>query len=473
MAYKTGDRYQINMLPTSIEEYISEGDPVRAYDAFVEALDIETLGLTINTNKVGPSAYEPKSMIKLLVYGYSYGWRSSRKLERATHHNLSFIWLLGGLKPDHKTIARFRSENKEVIRNILKQCAQICLKLNLIEGNTLFVDGSKFRANAGIKNTKTKASWEQGLKEIDLQIDKILDECTNIDQDENGSFVTMNEELKDKKILKAKIESMLKQMDIQSKERINSTDKDCVRIRGRQGSHVGYNSQVVVDEKNGLIVSTDVVDENNDLHQFSSQIMQANEVLGKQCKTACADAGYSNTSNLKECLEAGINVVVPSQKQIELSRKIDKEIYQFIYDAEMNRYICPEGTYLEYSYFHKKKQTDRYKIRPKTACKKCHNFGKCTSSKDGKVISRLADEKTKDKLNQIYASPDGQAIYSKRKQKIELVFGHIKRNLNAGSFLLRGLKGVNTEMAINSTCFNIARMITVFGGVREFVEKLA
>lgn len=95
MAYRYGDRNQVNMFPPTIEEYIAEDDPVRVYDAFVEALDIEGLGIKVEEDKVGNPSYEPKAMLKLLVYGYSYGWRSSRKLERALYHNLSFIWLTG------------------------------------------------------------------------------------------------------------------------------------------------------------------------------------------------------------------------------------------------------------------------------------------------------------------------------------------------------------------------------------------
>ena len=91
---------------------------------------------------VGPPEHDPGAMLKLLVYGYSYGIRSSRKLERATYHNLSFIWLVGGLKPDHKTISRFRRNNRSALQQVLRQCVRLSLQLGLIEGNTLFVDGS-------------------------------------------------------------------------------------------------------------------------------------------------------------------------------------------------------------------------------------------------------------------------------------------------------------------------------------------
>ena len=173
MAYRYGNRHQMSLLPQSIEEYIPQDDPVRAYDVFVEALDFNKLEIEINPHKVGNSEYDPKGMLKLFVYGYSYGTKSSRKLERETYHNLSFIWLMGGLKPDHKTIAEFRRKNKKSIQKVLKQCARMCIKLDLIAGNVLFVDGTKIRANASVSHTHEKAWYEERLKEIDQRSKRV------------------------------------------------------------------------------------------------------------------------------------------------------------------------------------------------------------------------------------------------------------------------------------------------------------
>ena len=117
MAYRYGNRKQTVLFPQSIDEYIDEDAPVRAYDVIVDSLNIEELGIDLDPHKVGCPEYDPKAMLKLLVYGYSYGIRSSRKLERETHYNLPFIWLTGGLKPDHKTIAEFRRHESGVLRH--------------------------------------------------------------------------------------------------------------------------------------------------------------------------------------------------------------------------------------------------------------------------------------------------------------------------------------------------------------------
>ena len=474
MAYREGDRCQMTLLPPVIEDYVGQRDPVRAYDAIIDAMDTDELGLVIDRSQVGNPAYDPKAMLKLLVYGYSYGWRSSRKLERACHHNLSFIWIMGGLKPDHKTIANFRKDNRKVVEKVLKQTARICMKMDLIEGNCLFTDSTKVRGAASIDETRTREGWEKKLEEVDKGIEQLLTQCDEIDEKETGSLVEVEEELEDKKRLQYKIKGLLEQMDRDNLEKINGTDTDCVNFKGRQGSHAGYSAHITVDEKNGLIVSTDVVAESNDSNQFSAQVEQAVDALGRPCNTAVADAGYSDIDDIKETTAKHIDVIVPSQRQA-LHEPQDNPFGKdkFRYDAENNQYLCPEGKKLKYSHYSTKKGHYLYRIEKAGLCLECSRYGLCTDSKRGRAIIRLKEEELREKLEARYASEAGQAIYSKRKEKVELPFGHIKRNLNGGAFLVRGLGMVKAEFALLASCFNIARMITLTGGVGGLVQRLA
>jgi len=463
MAYRYANRKQLQLLPPSIEEYITPNDPVRAYDAFIEALDLEELGFSLDPQKVGNPQYHPKMMLKLLVYGYSYGIRSSRKLERAAYHNLSFIWLTSGLKPDHKTIAEFRRKNRTSLAKVLKQCAYLCIQLNLIEGNTLFLDGSKIRANASIKNTWDKKKAQRALKHIDQRIAEILSQCDTIDEAEkaDGSLVRMDESLKDQKVLKAKVQSILKELEEEKQKSLNTTDPDSTRINSLSGSHAGYSFQSVVDEKHGLILSADVVSENNDFNQFSRQIDKANELLEQKCQVACADSGYASTAELAKIDQQGIKVVVPSQRQASEKTPSPFAKEQFTYDSIHDCYICPKGHKLTFSYLNKKNKS--YRISDKKICSACTHYGTCTPSKRGRKVTRLFNEQLREKLEAQYLEPESQSIYKLRKEKVELPFGHIKRNLKVDSFLLRGLQGVKAEASILATCFNLVRMITLLG----------
>lgn len=474
MAYRYGNRHQTQMFPPSIEEYIAEDDPVRAYDAFVASLDLAELGIALDPNRVGCPQYDPRAMLKLLVYGYSYGVRSSRKLEREVYHNLSFIWLMGGLKPDHKTIAEFRRQHKAALKNVLKQCARLCIKLGLIEGNSLFTDGSKFRAAASIKHSWTPKRCERYLKKVDVHIERILSECERVDDEEQdaSSLVRLKDELKTHEALKAKIESVRQELRESGAKSVNTTDPDCVKVKGRQGTHAGYNGQIVVDEKHGLIVSSDVVNESNDVKQFARQIEQANKTIGKPCKSACADAGYANTDELKKIDDQNIAVIVPSVKQAhdKPPKPFDKS--QFRYGRANDRYVCPQGNPLNYSFSCKNTRHRVYEIKSKSLCFACAYFGVCTKSRNGRRIRRLEHEDIKLKLEKQYQTSESRAIYKLRKARVEHPFGHMKRNLGAGAFLLKGLDGVKAEMALLSSCFNLSRMITLLG-VPTLVAKLS
>jgi len=474
MAIRYGDRYQQTLFPKSLEDSVDKQDPVRAFDAMIEALDLDEMGLYIDKKKVGNSSYNPVAMLKLLIYSYSYGWRSSRKIERATHHNISFIWLMGGLKPDHKTISNFRKKNKKVIKNVLKQTAKICLKLELIEGHTLFIDGTKMRGSCSISKSYDKQTLDRMLSNVDKNVEKLFEECKRIDNQESGSFIEMKKELHDKQLLQTKISDIVAEMNSKGLEKINITDHDAIKFKSRQGSHAGYNGHVVTDGKHGLIVSAEVVSESNDLNQFSQQIANATETLGSNCKVAVADAGYANMGNLIVTVDKGIDVIVPTQKQAAHNPKplgkFDKD--NFTYNEDKDCYICPKGYELKKKRFKKEKHVNEYKINDKKICIDCKEYGVCTTSKSGRAVTRHVDEKAKESLIKRYDSNEGKKIYSRRKEVAELPFGHIKRNLNAGYFLVRGIEAVNSEFAILTSCFNITRMIKLLGGVSSMVAKL-
>jgi len=474
MAYRYGNRQQMELLPQSIEEYVAKDDPVRAYDAFIDALDFNALGIELNPHKVGNAEYNPKAMLKLLIYGYSYGIRSSRKLERATYHNVSFIWLVGGLKPDHKTIAEFRRRNRGALKKVLRECARMCIKLDLIMGNVLFVDGTKLRANAARKKSHTKEWYEQQLSKVGQRIEELLGECEAIDREEEGqdSCIRMREELAEKKRLQGKIEEIVKEFETLGSKRLNQTDPDCAVMKGSQGSHASYNVQSVVDDGNGLIVHADAVKDATDDNQFAHQIDQANEVLEDRCTVACGDAGYADIEELEKIDAQGIKVVVPSRRQA--SHKPEKPLSKraFRYDEERDCYYCPQGHRLEYVAREKSKRRKRYRIVERSLCLNCGHFGQCTTDIRGRRMTRLFREELREKLEAQYEETASQMIYKRRKTRVEHPFGHIKRNLKADAFMLRGREGVQAETSLLATCYNIVRMITLCGGVTGLIQRL-
>lgn len=472
MPIKYGDRYQLALLPASVEDYVCEDDAVRAYDAFVDLLDWDKIRFEIPNSNMGRPKYDPKTMLKLLLYSYSYGIRSSRKIERACYHNLSFIWLTGDLKPDHKTIAEFRRNNKMLIKDVFKQCVRFCLKCDLVDGNVLFLDGTKIRANASIKNSYTKEKCVKTLSKIDERIDELLEECEAIDLEESdqGQHGKLKKELSDKKAFRSRIKNVMDELAEENRKSKNTVDPDCSNMRSVQGAHASYNVQQVVDSKNGLIVHVDTTGQSNDSQQFADQISKANETVGNTCKVACADAGYANTDELQKIDTKGIKVIVPSQKQALHKEQGPFSKDEFIYDSKNDRYTCPAGNTLTYRGLNRLNKTKVYCITQGKLCRQCRYFGACTKSITGRKLARLINDGYKQKFEKQYLEPESQRIYSRRKELSEHPFGHIKRNLKVDAFLLRGRDATLTEMSILATCFNVTRLISILG-ISGFLTK--
>jgi transposase len=483
MAYRCGqDRKQMLLFPQSIDQYVGEDHPVRAYDAFVDALSFNELGIDLDTCKVGNSQYHPRLMLKLLLFGYSYGVKTSRKLERETYNNIAFIWLMKSLKPDHKTIAEFRRKNKKALRKALKLCARLCLKLDLIEGNILFVDGTKIRANAGKKQQHKKNWYQKQLKHIDQRINQLLAECEQLDEKEadQGSWAKMPKELGQQQRLKQSIVNALGELAKRSSHTKNGKERDINRVdpqstvmQSSQGKHPGYNMQSVVDNKNGLIVSVDAVSDANDQNQFAPQIKAAEQTLDKKCKIACADAGYSNVEHLIKVESEQTKVILPSQKQAsgDPPQMFDKN--QFVYDQQTDCYRCPQAQRLIFRRFQNTQRTKRtYRIERPAICRACQHFGSCTKSNQGRSVVRHVNEEVKEHIEQRFDKAEYRQIYENRKERVEHPFGYIKKAIGFTQFGLKGLDGARAEAAIVATCFNLTRMITLLGGVRSLKARL-
>lgn len=477
MAYKVGNRMQQTFLPSSIEDYVTQNDPVRVYDAFVDALDFQQLKIPLDAIQSGADTYYPKQMVKLLIYGYSYGFRSSRKLARACQHNLSFIWLLGGLAPAYRTIARFRDKYKEQIKNILKQSVHMCLKLDLIDGNSLFIDSSVFKANASLQKTYNHERCDKALNKINEHIDQLVDEIQRLDTQEQDKepLGQLNEQLTDQNKRKEKIEEIVKELNQRQKyctkdqtPFYNTTDPECSKIHKSNKTTAGYTVQMAVDGKHGLIVHAESTNIHNDAGQLNNQIQESKNALNKLPESVATDTGYYSLPDLSQ-VDDNITVVIPTQKQVLKERKKDKptpfDKEQFVYDNKSDQYICPEGHQLNRVGFEKHKQQYVYRTKKKN-CLNCRHFGQCTRSPKGRTIKRSLHENLKERLEQIYESEQGQNIYAQRKQRAELPFGHLKHNLSANEFLLKGKSGTNAETSLLFTAFNITRMISIIGAAK-------
>ena len=173
MTYITGhDRSQLLLLPEAVDDYVGSDNPVRFIDAFVDGLDLAAAGFGGVAPKVtGRPAYAPGDLLKLYIYGYLNRVRSSRRLEAETHRNIEVIWLLRHLKPDFKTIADFRRDNRNAFRHVFRQFVLLCRQLDLFGRELLAVDGTRIKAVNNKDRNFTRASLTQFIKAADAKLE--------------------------------------------------------------------------------------------------------------------------------------------------------------------------------------------------------------------------------------------------------------------------------------------------------------
>src|SRR5712672_4037554 len=168
------DRSQSTLFPERLEDYLSEDNPVRAIDVFVDELDLAALGFGgVEPEATGRPAYHPATLLKIYVYGYLNRVQSSRRLERECQRNIELVWLTGRLMPDFKTIADFRRDNGPASRAACAQFVVLCRNLNLFTRAVVALDGSRFKAVNNRDKNFTVAKVAKRIEQVEASIARL------------------------------------------------------------------------------------------------------------------------------------------------------------------------------------------------------------------------------------------------------------------------------------------------------------
>jgi len=446
-----GNREQMSFLPMCLDDMIAEDNVVRAIDTIVDNMEIPSLGFTHSeTTVTGRKPYNPIDMFKLYTYSYFNGIRSSRKIEKECYRNIEVMWLINELKPDFKTIADFRKDNRKQIKLAFRKFSMLCDELGLIVKEIIAVDGSKFRANNGRKAYHTEKKLQKTIEYYTETAEKYMYLLDNYDSEESESQNT--------KLNRAQIESKIKSiqeriseldaLEKQVKENgpIYITDPDSRLMRmNNNGGDICHNVQMAVDDKNHLVVAVDVTSEPVDKQQFHNITLQAKEELGVDQITAIADKSYYSASEFAKFKEDNIIPIVSKADYSHMAATVGYGKSQFKYDEENDGYICPQGHVLR-AYKQRKenaKYADHKQYINSEACLDCPVRYKCTTNKDGRTIhdrlfQRIADEVDRRTAENAY-------MYKKRQQLAEHPFGTLKRDFGFSYFQTRGTESVRTK----------------------------
>jgi transposase len=440
----------------------------------IEGLNLSELGfLQAIPKETGRPPYDPGDLLRLYVYGYLNRTRSSRQLEREAGRNVELMWLMRKLRPDFKTIADFRKDNAQGIKKVCREFTLWCKRLELFGGELVAIDGSKFRAVNSSKRNFTEKKLRRMLKEVDGKIEQYLKQLDQQDQQESGQRGLSPEQLKEKiaryKERRVQYEQWQSDLKGSGESQVSLTDPESRSMRVGHGVEVSYNVQIVVDQKNKLLVEHEVTNEVIDLGQLSTMAKKAKETLGVEALEVVADRGYYNGEEVKACEQSGITAYVPkSNTSSNLKRGLfTKE--DFIYEPDKDCYRCPAGKELSYRYqtLEQGRQMRTYQI---SGCKSCGLKSKCSINKKGiRAIKRWVDEAILEAMaRRIAENPEKIEL---RKNLAEHPFGTIKRAMNQGYFLMRGLSKVGAETSLTILAYNFKRVMNILG-VRKMMEAV-
>jgi transposase len=469
-------REQVTLFPEAVEDYITADNPVRFIDAFVSKLDLNELGFQrAEPNETGRPAYDPGDLLRLYLYGYLNRVRSSRLLERETKVNIEVMWLLGKLTPDFKTIADFRRDNLKALKQVCREFTLLCRKLGLFGGELVAVDGSKFKAVNGRRRNFNESRLKKAVHLLDEKINgylKSLDAADVNDPDPDTpppSAADLRAKIATLQERKTKYQSLSDELKTSGAKQVSVTDKDArSMIVHFNSTDVCYNVQTAVDEKHQLIVEHEVTNDPTDHAHLAEMAIRAKETLGVEQLEVVADMGYYDGAEVKKCAAAGVTTYVP-KPITSVNRKRGLFTKQdFTYEAEKDCYVCPAGAELHYRY-ESFEQGRLIRYYTTSQCLTCPLKSQCTTNARGRRITRWVDEKFMDEMaRRVRARPD---LLRRRQQLSEPPFGTIKRAMNQGYFLMRGLDKVGAEMSLTVLSYNLKRAINIMG-VPKLIEAL-
>ena len=462
------NRLQSTLFPERLDDYVAEDNAVRVVDAFVEKLDLLSLGFDgVEPSATGRPAYHPAVLLKLYIYGYLNSLQSGRRLEQEAQRNVELMWLTGRLMPVFKTITSFRKENRQAIRKVCLSFVELCRELELFSAKLVAIDGSKFKAVNSRDKNFTKKSVKRRIKKTQANIDRYLAKLDAVDEEEPEIREVTAEELRQKiASMEAKMEELKgreAEVAAHPDKQVSVTDEDArSMMKPGGGSVVGYNVQTAVDEKHHMIVSHEVTNDTTDRQQLDKVAKRAKKVLRAKTLKVVADAGYYEGKAIVECYEADITALVPKTDTSPAKSKGRYSKADFRYDAKHNEYVCPAGERLSKRGESREKGKTLWVYRTKR-CGRCALKAECTTD-DVRKIKRWEKEDVLDKAaTNLKQERDAMR---QRKALVEHPFGTLKQAMGATHFLTKRLPSVRAEMSLHVLAYNMKRAIKVLGAER-------
>jgi len=439
------DRDTPLLLPPDLRDWVPEDDMVHFILEAANGVDMSAF--KVNHRGTGSEQYPPRMMLALLVYCYSHGIFGSRRIERATHRDVGVRLLTGDTHPDHDTICKFRRENQVAFAATFLHVLELAREVGVLKVGTVSVDGSHFRANASKDCNITYERAGELSEQLQGDIEQLLEQAEAADRNEEEDEDRLPEQIARREKLLAKMENARERLEKQAERRaeaerreyekklaarekregrakgpkprepkdtpdpkqqtnLSDGDSGLMRKSKRESYTQSYNTQIAVDaDGSQLILSKHVTGCASDANELEPALEGIDGRIGKP-ERALADSGYVNAEAIADIESEGIEVYVSVGRE--------------------------DGNYER-----------TYDFRP------------------GHVRNKPAKKVTDERLLAMQtklASEEGRAIYRKRQETVEPVFGIIKSAMGFRQFLMRGKEKVSTEWDLVCLAYNAKRL---------------
>jgi len=445
--FRPYDQNQILLLPPSLDEWLPQDHLARFVSEVVdETLDLSGLYAGY-TEERGYPPYDPRLMLKLLIYGYTTGFRSSRAIERRCVDDVPFRWLAAGSAPDFRSIARFRRLHHKALSGLFRQALRLCQAAGLVRLGQVALDGTKLRASASRHKAMSFQRMTEREAVLAVEVQRMLAEADRVDKAEDkvlgkdnrddlpGELARRETRLAMIREAKAALEAEAQEVAAEAaaekarekgldgekvaaaaeaaaatakpkpKAQRNFTDPESRIMKTSDGAfHQCYNGQVVVDAQHQVIVAAEITQCAADTPSLMPMLDEVVTNCGQEPRQLLADAGYCSEENLAAISERDVDAVIATGRQKHGETPPP----------------APRGRIPA-------RATRRERMARKTRTKK------------------------------------GKAAYCRRKAIVEPVFGQMKTLQDAGNLLLRGKDGAHLEWMLLCACHNLRKLFGARG----------
>lgn len=483
---------QMVMLPISLQDQLEPGTLEYTINTMVEKhIDVSVFEDRYQNDETGATAYNPKVLLKVILFAYSRGMISSRRIERACAENIIFMALSCGYRPDHSTIAHFVSSMQKEIESIFSNILLVCAELNLLGGTHISLDGVKLPSNASKEWSGTFKELENKRDKLQARLQQVLAEHIQTDS-LPGRELERRE--KQEKRLQRQVERLNRFLQ-EEKPKIgkggqeiqsNVTDNQSAKMPSSHGVIQGYNAQALVDDKHQVIVHAEAFSsqDHENLAPVLAGAKKNMQAIGQDetyftGKQLSADSNYHSYAGLALCQAEGLDAYIPDiqfRKRDERFAEQDRfkdgpsktrkfTAADFSFDASKQTYLCPQGKELT---CRARNQRNRYRLYDiyharQEDCGGCPLKLRCLSKPDTpfRYLSVRVDDQEPNLIDEMKAkvdSPQGKQIYARRLAIVEPVFANICVQKRLDRLTLRTKAKVDVQWRLFALVHNIGKI---------------